>query len=656
MRIKLRGKLLLPLFISLLILGVSMYAIINNGLQRLSSEFVAQIGQGKVMEIDAAMEMAAGQALSVTSLFTGLDIVHQAYAVALSGNLNDEADPRHQEARVLLRRELEQLLAGYEAFLGQRIKIHFHLPNGRSLVRLWRDHNFRRDGEWIDISDDISAFRRTVMEVNQNRRMVQGLEIGVGGFDIRTVLPLTSPTGDHLGSVEMLVEFDPILRAATSGEDQDLLLFMNAEFAQIAQRLQDRAKHPLVGENFIQVKGAESEDTNRLVSADLLGRAKTGLHVGIEGSQALIAFPIRDYGDRQIGVMVYVLNIAREQALIQHQNRLLLGLMLAVLVVFVAISQVTVRSAILKPMHRLLAFSREVGTGNLDDRLGLTNTDEIGELGRAMEDMQARLREIVAKVKAASDNVASGGEQLSASAEQMSQGTAEQAASVEEVSSSMEQMTANIRQNADNAAQTEKIALSAAREAQEGGKAVAQTVSAMKQIAEKIAIIEEIARQTNLLALNAAIEAARAGDAGKGFAVVAAEVRKLAERSGAAATEIGELSSSSVQVAELAGTMLSKIVPDIQRTAELIQEINAAGREQSIGVAQINKAIQQLDQVIQHNASAAEQTASASEELSSQAAELQDAMGFFKVSDAHFTARTRTVRAPRANALALAAG
>jgi methyl-accepting chemotaxis protein len=276
-------------------------------------------------------------------------------------------------------------------------------------------------------------------------------------------------------------------------------------------------------------------------------------------------------------------------------------------------------------------------------------------LGTSLSSMVAKLREIVTDVKNSADNVASGSQQLSSGSEQMSQGATEQAASAEEASSSVEEMNATVRQNADNSQQTEKIAQKSANDAAESGKAVAEAVSAMKDIATKISIIEEIARQTNLLALNAAIEAARAGDHGKGFAVVASEVRKLAERSQTAAGEISTLSSSSVEVAERAGQMLTKLVPDIQKTAELVQEISAASKEQTTGADQINAAIQQLNQVIQQNAGAAEEMASTAEELASQADQLQGTISFFTVAEDGQTQR-RAVPARASHKLQIAHG
>lgn len=252
-------------------------------------------------------------------------------------------------------------------------------------------------------------------------------------------------------------------------------------------------------------------------------------------------------------------------------------------------------------------------------------------LGHALLRMVDRLRGIVTRAHSAADNVSSGSQELSATAVEVSQGAAQQAAAAEQASASMEEMAANIKQNADNAAQTEKISRQSAKNAEVSGEAVGRAVTAMQTIAEKITIVQEIARQTDLLALNAAVEAARAGEHGRGFAVVASEVRKLAERSQRASAEISAVSKDTVKAARTAGEMLTQLVPDIRKTAELIAEISAACREQDIGATQINEAIRQLDKVTQQNAAASEQLSVTSDELAAQAEELQSAIAFFRL-------------------------
>ncbi|MBI2418858.1 MAG: chemotaxis protein [Ignavibacteriales bacterium] len=298
-------------------------------------------------------------------------------------------------------------------------------------------------------------------------------------------------------------------------------------------------------------------------------------------------------------------------------------------------------------MDEITGVAEKIASGNLS--VQARERSEKDKLMQALGSMIEGLSKVVEDVKNSADGVTKGSQELSTNADQISAGANKQASAAEEASSSMEEMTSNIKQNAENAMQTEKIALQSAENAKIGGKAVAETVIAMKEIAGKISIIEEIARQTNLLALNAAIEAARAGEHGRGFAVVASEVRKLAERSQTAAAEINRLSATSVEVAENAGDMLTKLVPDITKTAELVQEITAASNEQNTGASQINKAIQQLDQVIQQNAAASEGLSTTANDLTTQAEQLQSIMSFFTTSEGGYSRKNDRKRlAPKA--------
>lgn len=270
-----------------------------------------------------------------------------------------------------------------------------------------------------------------------------------------------------------------------------------------------------------------------------------------------------------------------------------------------------------------------ISRGDLEIEIKLSSPSD--QLGLSLQNMRKALQSTINQVVTSVEYISDGTNQISQSSQDLSQGASEQAASLEEISSSMEQMASNIKQNSDNALQTEKIASQSAKDAKESGAAVSDTVQAMKDIAARITIIQDISSQTNLLALNAAIEAARAGEQGRGFAVVASEVRKLAERSQSAAVEIGKITAVSLQVSDKAGQMLSKLVPDIQKTADLVQEISTASNEQTSGAAQINSAIQQLNVVIQSNASNSEELASISEESSSQVEELKRALSFFRL-------------------------
>jgi methyl-accepting chemotaxis protein len=342
-----------------------------------------------------------------------------------------------------------------------------------------------------------------------------------------------------------------------------------------------------------------------------------------------VAAPIR-FMKENVGVIRVGMSTRQVEAMGQRNAALislvgLLGLV-AGLIIYVAVAR-----RIANPLLEVVSTVQAAAEGDLTARVSATSDGELGQMAQALNRMMETFHDFMTQVQQATDEAASAARGIAAGGEQMSAGAGQQASSLAETTSSLEEMSASIGQNAESTRKMESMALKGARDAEESGRAVDETVQAMKAIAEKVSIIEEIAYQTNLLALNAAIEAARAGEHGRGFAVVASEVRKLAERAQSAAKEISGLTASSVSLAEHTGRALLQLVPAIKTTAELVQEVAVASREQAAGVSQINRAVSMVDEVTQRNATSAEELASTAESLASQAESLREMMRFFHV-------------------------
>ncbi len=383
---------------------------------------------------------------------------------------------------------------------------------------------------------------------------------------------------------------------------------------------------------YMQWKAAVDDEIKRLQSSELRKDKADAPLAGAEKSlverQEVLKATLDSF-------LEFAANKAQEfqkkSGILRDNTLYLMYIIIAAVLVASLVSAWITRGSIVKPLAKAVVLSKNLAAGDLTQRAKLSGSavDETAQLLQAMNDMAEHLQSIIRNVWIAGEQIKNAASQVSATAQSLSQGSSEQASSLEQTSASIEQMAASIGQNSEHAQNTNQIATRTAKMSRDGGKAVEETVAAMHQIAQKIAIVEEIAYQTNLLALNAAIEAARAGEHGRGFAVVASEIRKLAERSQEAAREIRDLAGSSVDISQRAGEMLREILPAIEQTAALVQEISVANGEQNVNISQINQSVLQLDQVTQRNAAAAEQLASASEELSAQASLLQDNMSYF---------------------------
>ena len=496
-------------------------------------------------------------------------------------------------------------------------QLQFHTPPATSFLRLHAPENY---------DDDLSAFRRTVVEANETRQPVVGLEVGRGGPGTRVVYPVHSD-GEHRGTVEFGGAIDSALAEIERTYGIEYAVGIEDAVFERARRLETEDTDVVRGE---MVYYAFSSEQARSITAEYDREELTSTYN--DRNIHLHAIPIHDFQNDTVGHVLAIVDRTDMAADMQTAILISVSGTVAVALVIVLVVFLVLRRAF-RPLDHVISVMDRMADGDLSQEVTSDRTDETGRLlsavGRSIKGMSTTLSE----VKGTAGSVNTGSDELSRTAQQLADGASNQAASVEEVSSSIEQMDANITQTADNAQATNKLARDTAGKAEKGGEAVRSTVDSMKQIAEKINIIQEIARNTNLLALNAAIEAARAGESGKGFAVVASEVRKLAERSQTAAGEISELSDSSVQIAEETGKLFEDIIPQVQRTAELVEEITSSANEQKAGTSEITKAVTQLDSTVQQNASAAEQMASTAEELSAQAQSLTDVVAVFRLSN-----------------------
>jgi len=689
---KLKNKLIIPIgglmafFMLLLIAGI---IIIVSDLAREQKTNFKQYGQMMMLSeaknrqqaIDKNISRVARRALEQASLFSRLPQVEEIYRQALSGNINDETDEAMQQARERLRVLMAPYLEGYKKQTGtEGMKIHFHLPNSRSLARLWRNGwQTKRNGKKVDISDSLASFRKTVNLINQGEhKPITGIEVGRGGFAIRGIAPISAANGAHLGSVEVLLPFDEVVSASKLNDKYDIAVYMLFDLLPIATKLQNPAKNPVIAGRYVFTTSTNNVATAPVLNATILDAGMTAKGPQIVDNKYVYSFPVKDFSGAATGVMALVYNMADMNVLeqgIRKSEQSAMGkiytggiISLIVLVIVVVSIGFLISKVVIRPIRKSVRIAEQVALGDLSESADIKTNDALGELGRALDkmiiglnrkaeeaaqiaggnlavdvivssdkdvmgkafaSMVESLSAILLRVKQITKDVASGSRDVSGTAQQLSQSSTQSASSLEEISSSLTEVDSKTGENAQYTQSASRLAVGAKAAAADGSAKMGEMIDAITEINQAgqdigkiIKVIDDIAFQTNLLALNAAVEAARAGKHGKGFAVVAEEVRNLAGRSSAAAEQTAQLIEGSKEKTQNGTAVAEKTADALNQIVEHISDVNGLVSQISDAGGEQANGISQVNQGLAQIDQAVQHNTETAETLASSAAVL----------------------------------
>ena len=613
-------KISIPLIIATVIFIFSIIVINNISFKKYAEAEINNELEIKVSYIQSIIKRVTRKAMWTSATFSEMSLVKNAYKTYYqTGNLQTSSN--------IIENDVNRIMKSVKKYTKQGANVSFHLPPATVFYRSWSPKR----------GDDVSSFRKMVLKISDTHKPVGGIEAGRKGLVIRAIAPIFDENGKYLGSVETVNPLSEVLKNAKMKDNERFIVFINKDLLTIATKfkedqIQKGIKEIIVGDFILANKIADDFAVSN-ISPEQLTEALTKAVYFTVDSLKYVAFPITSFNNKAEAIGVIQYNIVDMQNTIRDKTIMNLTIGIFLIIVIVILILTFVKIFVTKPISTVINATRKISNKNLNFNLKSERNDEIGELCNSVGDINKSFKDVLITIRNTSEAVLNAGNQLSSVSVEISERASEQASSTEEVAASMEEMVVAINSNTENAEYTGEISSKSANETKISNDVLQQTIDSVSQISKKIAIISEIADKTDILSINAAIEAARAGESGKGFAVVAKEIRKLADKTKNASEEINILSSTGKEISKSAGEKLAKLIPEIIKSAQLVNDIVIASREQQTNVETINTSIQHLSEISNSNSASSEEMSASAEELTAQAEQLKEMIGVFNIGN-----------------------